>query len=82
MKNCKLLKLNGFVEFKVLVTIFKAKHNSLRKTSFRLLKICNGTQQYSKLNYAYVRITLNNNYVSGVRLWNGLNGELSHIASI
>ena len=45
---------------------------------------CYSTRQCGKFNYKYFRTTLKYICISvyGVKLWNGLSGELSSIASI
>ena len=86
-KKCKLLKLKDIVDFRILVVMFKAKHKLLPKNIQDLFQIndnCYCTRQYGKFNHKYVRTSLKYKCVSvyGVKLWNGLNDELSSISSV
>ena len=75
------------MDFNILVLMFKAKRNLVPKNIQDLFQInenCYCTRQYEKFNYKYVRTSLKYKCVSvyGVKLWNGLNDELSSISSI
>ena len=86
LKKGKLLKLKDVVDFNILV-MFKAKHNFLSKDMQDLFQIndnCYCTRQYGKFNCKYMRTSLKYKCVSvyRVKLWNGLNGDLSSISGI
>ena len=51
---------------------------------FQINDNCYCTRQYGKFNHKYVRTSLKYKCVSvyGVKLWNGLNDELSSISSV
>ena len=86
--ECKLLKFEDIVELKVLILMYNANKQELpcniQKLFTKDKSLHYRTRQLGKFNHKYARTELKRKCVSiyGVKIWNGLNKEVSKICCL